>query len=935
MNRYFKQNNFYDYNNQIYYNNNAVKKDLRQRANKQNTKYKYYEENNNKINDFEKKREEPLGNKIKGFTIENNDNDKDHKNQNLESEIKNLRKKINEQNLKIEYYEECINKNKINDLEKENEEYKKNKIELENKIKDLTRENNEKDNKNKNLENEIKVLRKRANDQNSQIKNYEECINNFNDLTKRLEESKKNYIKLENKIKDLTRENNEKDNKIKNLDNDLEKEKEESKESKKKNIKLENKIKDLTRENNEKDKKNKNLESENKEFRKSINEKSNKIIEEKNKNLCLENEKKNLQKQVEDRTKENEEEQKKIINLEKTINNLNKRMSEKNNIISEEQKKSNILEKENQQIHIKFDGALKEFAENSDQNRKLKEELSKYKDYKKENEALSMQLDKLRTQNETKIDYINNSADKYYDVVINIDSINSLRNEGWEILYNEDRKENYEKIVNEQTIKIGVLGLNNVGKSYLLSKIVKVDIPTGHSVETKGISIKYSEGEKGEEAGICILDSAGFETPLLSNDKYIKDELQKKEGPSKQEIEEFNKMIELNKIEDILARDKAQTERFIEHLIISFSDMIILVVGKLTRTEQRLITRIKNMAKISENKIKSIIIVHNLAQYNKKIEVENHINNYLLHSATFKLIKKNVVGIKEYSDRFYFVEESEDIEVFHYIMAKEETEAGIYYNKLTLQLIKNQYNNSNTRREIDIPEQIKKKFCELSNEIIGEKINPDQLETIEGKKIKIKENSEIIKDNNGSDILPIQNAYIDQDGNYLQNKGKFEPKYSVFIYKEGDDDDFENFLLLRIEVPGNVTRLTARGTDPKKEKYRGIIINIHKEEDNIEEEKEKYKTFKKMYDNRNYEEINYFIEFKGNLRNLILNKKVPIEDTKIYEIKFDERNKEKYFKENNQITKINEEANNKNIKEGKKIACGVYILRFSLTQDSF
>lgn len=99
-------------------------------------------------------------------------------------------------------------------------------------------------------------------------------------------------------------------------------------------------------------------------------------------------------------------------------------------------------------------------------------------------------------------------------------------------------------------------------------------------------------------------------------------------------------MIELNKIEDLLARDKAQTERFIEHLIISFSDMIILVVGKLTRTEQRLITRIKNMAKMSENKIKSIIIVHNLAQYNKNIEVENHINNYLLHSATFKLIKK-------------------------------------------------------------------------------------------------------------------------------------------------------------------------------------------------------------------------------------------------------------------------------------------------------
>ena len=47
----------------------------------------------------------------------------------------------------------------------------------------------------------------------------------------------------------------------------------------------------------------------------------------------------------------------------------------------------------------------------------------------------------------------------------------------------------------------------------------------------------------------------------------------------------------------MIARDKAQTERFIEHLIISLSDMLILVVGKLTRTEQRLITRVKNLSK--------------------------------------------------------------------------------------------------------------------------------------------------------------------------------------------------------------------------------------------------------------------------------------------------------------------------------------------------
>ena len=34
------------------------------------------------------------------------------------------------------------------------------------------------------------------------------------------------------------------------------------------------------------------------------------------------------------------------------------------------------------------------------------------------------------------------------------------------------------------------------------------------------------------------------------------------------------------------------------------------------------------MAKNNDKRIRSIIIVHNLSHYNKKREVENHINNY-------------------------------------------------------------------------------------------------------------------------------------------------------------------------------------------------------------------------------------------------------------------------------------------------------------------
>ena len=53
--------------------------------------------------------------------------------------------------------------------------------------------------------------------------------------------------------------------------------------------------------------------------------------------------------------------------------------------------------------------------------------------------------------------------------------------------------------------------------------MVRVEIPTGYSIETKGISIKYSQQNKGEEKDVFILDSPGFESPLLKNEHYFED----------------------------------------------------------------------------------------------------------------------------------------------------------------------------------------------------------------------------------------------------------------------------------------------------------------------------------------------------------------------------------------------------------------------------
>ena len=564
-------------------------------------------------------------------------------------------------------------------------------------------------------------------------------------------------------------------------------------------------------------------------------------------------------------------------------------------------------------------------------------------------------LENVIKDSSTKDDFLIKSGEQFYDVVIDIDSINALKSKGWEIKYNEERRETYEKIIKKETIKIGVLGLNNVGKSFILGLIAKVIIPTGHSIATKGISIKYTEGENDSEKGVCLLDSAGFETPLLKDELILQG---KKEDSSKKDVDknineekvnddnsnkkktEFELQREFDEFEYELAKDKTQTERFIEQLIISLSDMLILVIGKLTRTEQKLITRIKNIVKERDNcQIRTIVIIHNLAQYHKKIEVENHINNSLKESATFTLIEKEVVGIKKYQDRNYFVEKSNqgDIIVVHYIMAKQGTEAGDYYNDLTLELIKQQYNFCINRKAIDIPNEIVKLFSDLSSEITEEKIDSNQLEISDDNKIiKMKKDG---NSDNQNKVIKLQSAYIDEYGDYKSNNNKFAPKYGLYVYKDYEETNnrrkkLQNYLLLRLEIPGKIDKLKVKYY--KNEKYKGILINGKKSKEEFSEMKKR--NFQEIKNNRSFEDFEYFIELKGNYE-LIENSAEDL--TEIYTFDFDKRNwEETEENENNEETensdelKKNNELNEDKSKYMANIAGGIYAFKFKLSQAS-
>ena len=79
-------------------------------------------------------------------------------------------------------------------------------------------------------------------------------------------------------------------------------------------------------------------------------------------------------------------------------------------------------------------------------------------------------------------------------MIINIKSIASLsKEEGWPIKWNMNRKDSISKLKDENLLKVGILGNGNVGKSFLLSRLFNINIPSGYSVITEGLSLKFNE----------------------------------------------------------------------------------------------------------------------------------------------------------------------------------------------------------------------------------------------------------------------------------------------------------------------------------------------------------------------------------------------------------------------------------------------------------
>ena len=496
-----------------------------------------------------------------------------------------------------------------------------------------------------------------------------------------------------------------------------------------------------------------------------------------------------------------------------------KYIKKKENDISDYQNEKTKIEKENEKLKEEKKSLENEIESYKSKNKTLQEEMEKIQ---QKNKLLELAIngdpdtiEKLKDlgvidqnlvpkeKSNIKIDPITNEIIggnkpilepnfiNFYDVIIDIKSVKDIY-KGWEIKRSKRAEEHYEDFKKDKIIKIGVIGNSNKGKSFLLSKISKIDLPSGTSIRTEGISIKYPELDLFKDRKIVLLDSAGLETPVLKEDENKNKEGEEKEKEENKDDEDENEKTNEKELFKEKSREKLITELFLQNYIIVNSDILLVVVGILTYSEQKLINRIKT--EIQRAKInKTLFIVHNLITYTTIEQVKDYAKHFLYKSATFHLEEGQKIStkLKEKKGGFFY-EKNTDPKIYHLIFANEGSEAGNYYNPFTLDFIESEFQRVTDIKTFDVIKTVKERFIEKSTDFMEKLEKPLKLSDFDDS------NNKLIKlNNNNNNNVALKKCLIDELGFSNLKANGFEPTYNY--YKKGDK------IIIRLEAPGNTS----------------------------------------------------------------------------------------------------------------------------------
>ena len=323
---------------------------------------------------------------------------------------------------------------------------------------------------------------------------------------------------------------------------------------------------------------------------------------------------------------------------------------------------------------------------------------------------------------------------------------------------------------------VSFTGLYNKGKTFILSSLFadpkEMKPDQGFDQITKGLCIKADYDNK-----ILYIDSEGFERAVTK-------------ALYSSNANSINNDFEL--------RLRAIREKIYQQFILEYLNVIIIVLSQLTHSDQKLMERIKNWPKIEKKQVMLIHNFHNLASVadvQEKIKKLSNIFNFDEEQIPDFLLEDKKLNIEKIN-REYFIEkfvlnQNKTLLIQHLIFAKEGTGAGNFYNKSSIEFLKNVIHT-----EKDQKIKIIDKFIYFANDIIKQHfknsnnesiiINPEQ--TKKGQKdefcIKVASTKPEISPPNFISVNRIVMTFLGE----IESLDNCKPHFELDIPKKDDDD---------------------------------------------------------------------------------------------------------------------------------------------------
>ncbi|KAL4433203.1 hypothetical protein ABPG74_010898 [Tetrahymena malaccensis] len=371
----------------------------------------------------------------------------------------------------------------------------------------------------------------------------------------------------------------------------------------------------------------------------------------------------------------------------------------------------------------------------------------------------------------------------------------------------------------EKATVVGMQGLRNRGKTYLLNCLIHENFPSGHHESTPGICLKYHSFNN---SNVVYMDSEGLNCPVSLNYKKNKnytEYLKKKSNKQELEADELKKKLS----EDICRayQDLKVTEQIQQDFIVENSDVLIVVVSQLTLDDQKLIHQLSDKFIDKYTQIpKKIIVVHNLIHFSNPKYIQNYMNEIMQNFHCYKKNLNNYKAENQSENRTILVDELKT-HVNHVFMGRSESEAEEVFNRFALYFIRNEIESCQRTSHFDVIERFTKYLNQHLNDHIVFENNNNTLETT-------KDSSNYVSyDSETQSITLSDNLKIRKVKDLQMNVFGSIQKDCFYSIVDSQDGDFRYII---VELPGSIDLLQEY--DQKNGKFH-LVVKYEKEEDDL------------------------------------------------------------------------------------------------------